>query len=328
MKAVVCRAFGEPQNLSVEDLPSPGVSDGQVKIAVRAAAVSFFDILMVQGLYQRRPALPFTAGSEAVGEIVAVGPGVTGLSVGDRVAAFNLLGGAYAEEMVVPADEALPIPESVSFETAAAVKSSYGTALHGLRDRARLQSGEQMLVLGASGSVGLAFLEVGRLLGAKLIAAVGSDEKARLLQRLGFKTTVNYSKEPLRDRVHELTAGKGADVIIDPVGGDAFDQAARAIAWGGRLCVIGFASGRIPQLAMNKVLLKSFDVVGVNWGTWIYLARKAQHDDARQLMAWCAEGKLAPHVSATLPLQEVARAMGMLQDRSATGKVLLRPTPA
>jgi NADPH:quinone reductase len=225
--------------------------------------------------------------------------------------------------MIVPEANAFIIPPNVDYSTAAALKSVYGTALHGLRDRARLNRGETLLVLGAAGGVGLAFVEIGALLGANVIGAVSTEEKADLLKRFNVRHIVNYSTGSLRDNVRELTNGKGADVIIDPVGGDLFEDALRTIAWGGRLCVVGFSSGRIPQLPLNQALLKSFDLVGVNYGGWVDRDPQAHRRETEELVEWCGSGTIRPHISTTLPLAEVAAAMRLLQDRTATGKILL-----
>lgn len=325
MKAVICSAFGEPETLLVQDVPTPFPGPGQVRVAVRIASLNFFDILMVQGQYQRKPPFPFVVGTDAAGDVVAVGDGVTDVKVGDRVMAFNWSGGAFAEEMVVAKENIFHLPQTVDYPAAAALKSVYGTALYTLRDRARLRAGETLLVLGAAGGLGLALVEVGKLLGARVIAAVGSEKKLQVVQKKNVDHAIDYSQDSMREKVRQLTDGKGADVIADPVGGDVFDEAVRAIAWDGRLCVLGFASGRIPHVPANLVLLKSFDVVGVNYGGWVDKQPDQHRLETCQLVAWCGEGKIRPHISATLPLDDVGRAMRMLQDRSASGKVMLTP---
>lgn len=323
MKAVVCRAFGSPNDLTLEDLPRRDPESGEIRIAIRAASLNFFDVLMIQGLYQRKPPFPFVAGTDCAGVALAVGSDVTSIKPGDRVMAFQWSGGAFAEEMTVRQENVFKIPDSVDFPAAAALNSVYGTALYGLRHRGRLKAGETLLVLGASGGVGIAFVEIGKLLGATVIAAVSTDQKAEYLRKYQVPHTLAYSSDRLSDRVRALTGGRGADVIIDPVGGDLFDDAVKSIAWDGRLCVVGFASGRIPQVQANHVLLKSFDVVGVNYGGWVDREVTAHRRETEELIRWCAEGKIAPFVSRTLPLAEVATAMRMMQDRSVVGKIVL-----
>lgn len=322
MKAVVCRAFGSPNDLTLEDATAKEPGGGEIRIAIRAASVNFFDVLMVQGLYQRKPPFPFVAGTDCAGTVIEVGSDVTTIKPGDRVMAFNWSGGAFAQEMTVHQQNVFKIPKSVEFPAAAALKSVYGTALYGLRNRGRLKAGDNLLVLGASGGVGIAFVEIGKLLGATVIAAVSTDEKAQRLQKYEVRT-LTYSSNSLREQVRALTGGRGADVIVDPVGGDLFDDAVRSIAWDGRLCVVGFASGRISQVQASQVLLKSFDVVGVNYGGWVDREVAAHRAETEELIEWCADGKIAPLVSQTLPMAEVATAMRLIQDRSVVGKIVL-----
>ena len=256
MKAVLCKSFGAPDQLTVEDHASPPVKKGEVKIRVRACGVNFPDALMIQGLYQMKPSFPFSPGLEVAGDIIEVGQGVDAERVGQRIMATMMFGG-FAEEVVVPQSAALPMPENMSYESGAGFPLVYGTAHVALSHRARLQAGETLLVLGAAGGVGLAGVEIGKLIGARVIAAASSAQKLALARSRGADEAINYSDENLRDRVKSLTEDRGADVIFDPVGGDIFDQAVRRIAWEGRYLVIGFASGRIPTLPANIALLKT-----------------------------------------------------------------------
>ncbi len=323
MKALVCRAFGDPESLSVEDVAPPVLGPADIRVAVHAASVNYFDILMVQGNYQRKPDFPFVPGTDAAGNVLEVGASVSGFQVGDRVLLFDWTG-AFAEEMAVPARNVFHLPGGIDFETAAALKSIYGTALYALRDRARLRPGEVLVVHGAAGGVGLAMVEVGRELGARVIGTVGSDDKAEIVRATGTETVINTSTEDLRDRLRALTDGKGADVICDPVGGDLFDQSVRCMAWGGRLLTLGFTSGRIPALPANRALLKSFDLVGVNYGGWVDRDPDAHRAVTETTIDWCAAGKITPHVSLRFPLDRVRDAMQALLDRRATGKVIIQ----
>ncbi|MDJ0947774.1 MAG: NADPH:quinone oxidoreductase family protein [Alphaproteobacteria bacterium] len=323
MKAAVCHAFGDPETLSVEEVASPVLGPGDVRVAVHAASVNYFDILMVQGRYQRKPALPFVPGTDAAGEVLEVGAAASGIRAGDRVLLFDWIG-AFAEEMAVPARNVFPLPDGIEFETAAALKSVYGTALYALRDRARLQAGERLVVHGAAGGVGLAMVEVGRALGAHVVGTVGSDGKAGLVRAAGAEAVINTRTEDLRDRIRSLTDGTGADVICDPVGGALFDQSVRCMAWGGRLLTLGFTSGTIPALPANLALLKSFDLVGVNYGGWVDRDPDAHRAITETTINWCAAGRITPHVSLRFPLDQVREAMQTLLDRRAVGKVVIQ----
>ena len=322
MRAVLCTQYGEPESLVVADVPAPVVDAGQVKITVRAAGVNFPDVLLVQGLYQLKPPLPFSPGLEVAGEICEVGAGVDSARLGERVMAILPYGG-FAEEVVVPANAPLPLNDSLPAEVGAGFALVYGTAHVALVQRGRIQAGETLLVLGAAGGVGLAAVELGALLGARVIAAASTDEKLALAQRYGATDCINYSKENLRDRIIDLTDGRGADVILDPVGGDQFDQAVRRIAWEGRYLVIGFASGRIPALPANIALLKNASLVGVYWGAYWEHDAAVAHESLAQLQAWHAQGRLRPHIQRTFALDEAARALRMLMDRRAQGKIVL-----
>ncbi len=322
MKAVLCKAFGPPESLVVEETASPKVGPKDVRIAVHAAGLNFPDTLIIEGKYQSKPPFPFTPGMEVGGVVLEVGPEVTLVRPGDRVTAATGNGG-FAEEALAPEQNVHKIPDNMDFQAAAAFPVTYGTTYHGLVDRAHLQPGEWLLVHGAGGGVGLNAVELGKLMGARVIATAGSPEKLKLAQSYGAEFLIDYSKEKIRDRVKEITGGHGADVIYDPVGGDVFDESIRCIAWGGRLLVIGFASGRIPQLPANLVLLKGCEVVGVFWGS--FTQRDPQHNRANfaTMLQWYAEGKLKPHISGAFGLNEVPQAMRALLGRKVTGKAVI-----
>lgn len=323
MKAVLCKAFGPAETLVLEEIASPEAKKTEVLLQVHAAGVNFPDTLIIEGKYQFKPPFPFSPGGEAAGVVTAVGEKVSHLKVGDRVMALTGWG-SFAEEVAVPGYNVMPIPPSMDFASAAAFGMTYGTSMHALKQRANLQPGETLLVLGASGGVGLAAVEIGKAMGAKVIAAASSAEKLDVAKAAGADELINYSESSLKDEVKCLTGGQGADVIYDPVGGDLFDQAIRSIAWNGRLLVVGFASGRIPELPVNLTLLKGAAVVGVFWGAF---AQRQPQDNAanfQQLFAWHAEGKLKPLVSQTFPLTQAAEAINTLGQRKAVGKVVVQ----
>ncbi len=322
MKAVVCKAMTGPQALAFEEVEAPRPGESQVRVAVHAASINFFDILMVQGLYQVKPETPFVPGSEAAGEVLEVGAKVTSVKPGDRVMA-GAQTGAFAEEMVCDDGSLFALPDAVDYRAAAALRAVYGTSYYALRDRARLKAGETLLVHGAAGGVGLAAVELGTLMGARVIGTVGADAKMAVVKEYGAEEVFNYQSQDIRDTVKALTGGQGADVIYDPVGGDVFDASVRCINWGGRLLVIGFTSGRIPELRANLALLKSFDLVGVFWGSWTMREPEAARALMEELIGWVAEGKIKPHIGASYPLANVAEAMKSLTERKATGKVIL-----
>jgi NADPH2:quinone reductase len=322
VKAIVCAEFGPPERLIWTDRPSPAPGPGQVKIATEAAGLNFPDTLIVAAKYQLKPALPFTPGMECAGRIVSVGDGVQLLAPGTRVMA-TMSFGAMAEEVLAPARNVFPIPDEMSFAQAAGFPVTYGTAYHALADRGKLQPGETLLVLGAAGGVGLNAVELGKLMGARVIAAAGSAEKLKLAQSYGADDVIDYTTESIRDRVNDLTGKRGADVIFDAVGGDAFDAALKVTALNGRLLVVGFASGRIPQAPANLILLRSAAVVGVAWGGFAEREPEKNRANLEQLFAWFRAGKLKPHISRSFPLRDVAAAMQFLLSRQATGKVVL-----
>jgi NADPH2:quinone reductase len=323
MKAVLCKAFGPAETLVLEEIASPEAKKNEVLLEVHAAGVNFPDTLIIEGKYQFKPPFPFSPGGEAAGVVTAVGEKVSHLKVGDRVMALTGWG-SFAEEVAVPGYNVMPIPASMDFASAAAFGMTYGTSMHALKQRANLQPGETLLVLGASGGVGLAAVEIGKAMGAKVIAAASSAEKLEVAKAAGADELINYSESSLKDEVKRLTGGQGADVIYDPVGGDLFDAAIRSIAWNGRLLVVGFASGRIPELPVNLTLLKGAAVVGVFWGAF---AQRQPQDNAanfQQLFAWHAAGKLKPLVSQTFPLAQAGEAINTLGQRKAVGKVVVQ----
>ncbi len=322
MKAVLCKAFGEPDTLVVEEIDSPSVTGGEVKIRVRACGVNFPDALIVQGLYQVKPPFPFSPGLEVSGDVIEIGAGVDNVRVGDRVIATMMYGG-YAEEIVVPAAMVVAMPSSMSYEHGAAFPVVYGTSHVALSHRGKLQADETLLVLGAAGGVGLTAVELGKLMGAKVIAAASTPEKLALTQQYGADDIIQYTTENLRDRVKELTNGKGADVVYDPVGGDMFDMAVRRVAWEGRYLVIGFASGRIPELPVNLPLLKNASIVGVYWGAYLMNDPSVIRKSFQQLLTWYAEDKLKPHIHKTFPIDDAPSAILELTERRAMGKVLI-----
>ncbi len=322
MKAVLCKSFGPPDSLVVEDVPSPSVGPGEVRVAVHACGVNFPDTLIIQNEYQFKPPLPFTPGGEVAGEVVEVGAEVTRVKRGDRVIAMVGWGG-FAEEIVVTPDRTMPIPKGMDFVTAAGFTMTYGTSYYALKQRALLRPAETLLVLGAAGGVGLAAVELGRVMGARVIAAAGTDEKLEICKQYGADATINYTTESLKDQVKALTDGRGADVIYDPVGGDVFDQAIRCINWNGRLLVIGFASGRIPELPVNLALLKGCAVVGVFWGAFTAREPAENAENLAELGRWYEARTIKPHVCKTFSLERVGDALTAIERREALGKIVL-----
>ena len=322
MKAVLCKAFGPPETLALEDVAAPSLEPGSVRIAVHAVGVNFPDLLLIEGKYQVRPPFPFSPGLECAGVVTECGPGVNAPAPGTRVLAYMSYG-CMAEEVVAPAECVIPIPDAMPFDVAAAFPVVYGTGYHALVGRAALTQGETLLVHGASGGVGLSAVEIGKCLGATVIAAASSDEKLARAQEHGADHLVNYGTEDLRERVKALTGGRGADVIYDPVGGDIFDASMRCIAWNGRLLVIGFASGRIAEAKTNIILLKQISVVGVAWGAFAQRDRAANRAYFDDLFRWYEEGALKPLVSRRLPLEEAPAAFDAFRTRSVVGKQVL-----
>src|SRR5438128_2368471 len=322
VKAVLCKQYGPPETLVVEELPSPRAGPGEAVVSVKAASVNFPDVLIIQNKYQFKPPLPFSPGSELAGVVKEVGAGVSSVRPGDRVMAFTTYG-AFAEEVKTEAARLLPIPDGMDFKSAAAFVLTYGTSDHALRDRGALRAGETLLVLGAAGGVGLAAIEIGKALGARVIACASSDEKLAVCREHGADATINYAAEDLRERIKSLTERRGVDVIYDPVGGAYSEPAFRSIAWRGRLLVVGFAAGEIPKLPLNLALLKGASVVGVFWGDFARREPKAFAESVRQLARWYGAGKLRPHVSQTMPLERAAEAIKLLASRQAKGKIVL-----
>src|ERR671937_3187726 len=322
MKAVLCKQYGPPQSLVLEELPSPQPGPGEVVVTVKAASVNFPDVLIIQNKYQFKPPLPFSPGSELAGVVKEVGSGVSGWRAGDRVIAFTTYG-AFAEEVKTDAARLLPLPAGMDFVHGAAFLLTYGTSEHALRDRGALEAGESLLVLGAAGGVGLAAIEIGKALGARVIAGASSEDKLAVCREHGADATIDYAREDLRERVRALTQGRGVDVVYDPVGGAYTEPAFRSLAWRGRLLVVGFAAGEIPKLPLNLPLLKGAAVVGVFWGDFARREPNLFAESAKQLARWYGEGKLRPHVSQTLPLAKAAEAIRLLASRQAKGKIVL-----
>jgi NADPH2:quinone reductase len=324
MKAIVCKAWGPPDSLELQDLPDLVPGPGEVAIDVRAAGVNFPDVLTVQGKYQVKPPLPFTPGNEFAGVVRALGAGVSKVAVGDQVIGFTQTG-AFAQQAIAPAATLMPMPPGMDFDTAAAITLTYGTSHHAVVDRGQLKAGETMLVLGAAGGVGLAAIEIGKALGARVIAAASSAEKLEVCRQHGADVLIDYTREDLREALKAATGGKGPDVIYDPVGGPYSEPALRSIAYRGRHLVIGFAAGEIPKLPWNLMLLKSASVVGVFWGD--FARREPQKNLAamREMLGWMAEGKLKPLVSKRYALGETAQALNDMAERKVTGKVVIVP---
>jgi len=323
MRAVLCHDYADPPRLALGEVDAPIPATGEVLIDVHAAAVSFMDLLMAQGRYQMRPPLPYTPGTDAAGVVRAVGAGITHLQPGDRVACGHWTG-AWAEQMLVPAASVTPLPEGVDFATACTVRYAYGTAHYALVERACLQPGETVFVSGAAGGVGLAAVDLARHLGARVIAGVGSRERAEVVRSRGAEAVVAYGEEDLKDRITALTDGRGVDVCFDNVGGEVFAAMSRLMAWGGRILPIGFTSGAIPSLAANLPLLKNYSLVGAFWGAWaMHHPERSAQADAR-LMQLVAEGQLCPLVAAELPLAQFDEALARLRDRTVQGRIVLR----
>ncbi len=324
MKALICEAYGPIDSLVLKDIPSPEPGPKQVLIEVKSAAVNFPDALMVQGLYQVKPPLPFAPGAEIAGVVKVVGAEVKHFKAGDKVIALTSTGG-FAEFCVADAMRTMPLPEGMDFDTGAALVLTYATSLHGLKDCGNLKAGETLVVLGAAGGVGIAAIEIGKAMGARVIAAASSDDKLTLCKKVGADETVNYATENLKDRINELTGGKGADVVYDPVGGPYTEPAIRALAWRGRLLVVGFAAGDIPKIPLNLALLKERSIVGVYWGD------STRHDPAghlanlKQLNDWFAAGVIKPVVSQRYPLAEARTAIADIAARKVKGKIVVVP---
>jgi len=323
MRAVICRDYADPPRLALGEATVREPAAGEVLVDVHAAAISFMDVLMARGLYQMRPPLPYTPGTDAAGVVRAVGAGVAHVRPGDRVACGNWTG-AWAECMIAPAAQVLPLPPELDFATACTVRYAYGTAYYALARRALLQPGETVFVSGAAGGVGLAAVDVARHLGARVIAGVGAPERAEIALSRGAEAVVVYGREDLKSRIIELTDGQGLDVGLDNVGGEVFGAMSRLMAWGGRLLPVGFAGGTIPALPANLPLLKNYVLVGAFWGAWAarHPARSARQD--AQLLRLVAEGRLRPQVDAVFPLAQFDHALARLAGRSVRGRIVLQ----
>lgn len=322
MRAILCKEFGPPKNLVLEQLPSVEPSKGQVVIGVKTCSLNFPDTLIIEGKYQFKPDMPFSPGSDVAGVVVKVGEGVTNLKGGDRVLA-PLGWGGLTEEVAVDANKIFPIPDSLDFSTAAAFMMTYGTSYYALKDRAKLQKGETLLVLGAAGGVGLAAVELGKVMGAKVIAAASSQEKLDICKQYGADELINYSTEDLKERVKTLTNGKGVDVVYDPVGGAYSEAALRSTGWEGRFLVIGFTAGEIPRIPLNLTLLKGCSIVGVFWGSFANREPRANMQNMQQLLSWINDGTLKPLISASFPLERTAEALEIIANRQAKGKIIV-----
>lgn len=323
MKAIRCKAYGPPSSLVLEDVENLKPNAKEVLVEVKACGLNFPDTLIIQGLYQFKPELPFTPGSDVAGIVKELGEGVSHLKEGQEVFGF-VVHGALAEEVLVPANACFPKPPQMDFPTAASFLMAYGTSYHALKDRGRLAEGDSLLVLGASGGVGLAAVELGKLMGAKVIAAASTDEKLALCKKYGADEVINYSKKDLKTTIKELTDGKGADVIYDPVGGAYSEAALRGIARNGSFLVVGFAAGDIPKIPLNLPLLKEAAIVGVFWGSFAMKNPKANMENTKTLMQWHAEGKLKPYIHRIYDLKDTSEALEEMTNRKVKGKLIVK----
>ena len=325
MKAVLCSQFGTADELQLADIAPPGPPmPGEVVVRVKAAALNFFDTLLIAGKYQHKPPFPFSPAAEFAGVVETIGPGVADVARGDRVMGY-MGSGAAREVVAVAAEQIVKLPDGLPFERAAGLTVTYATTLYALRERAELQPGETLVVLGASGGTGLAAIELGKVLGARVIACASSDEKLAFARAHGADETVNYAASNLRDALKKLGGERGVDVVYDPVGGPYAEPALRALGWLGRYLVVGFAAGEIPKIPLNLALLKSCDIRGVSWGAWTKREPMAQRALMADIVRWCGEGKLSGHVHAVYPLEQIAAALKDIAARKAMGKIVLRP---
>ncbi len=323
MKALICPALGPAETLKVMDIEPPTAKAGEVVVDVAYAALNFFDTLIIEGKYQLKPEPPFSPAGEFAGRVAAVGPDVAGFAVGDRVMGSTGFGAAR-ERIAVPASRLAHVPAGLPLDKAAGLSIAYGTTLHALKQRAEMKPGESLVVLGASGGVGLAAVEIGKAMGARVIACASSDDKLEFARGYGAAETINYASEDFRARLKALTGGKGVDVVYDPVGGALTEAALRSLAWKGRLLVIGFASGDIPRPPLNLTLLKGCDIRGVYWGEFVAREPEAHRDNMSQLLSWAESGALKVHVHAKFPIEEYLKAFEAISKRQALGKVLLQ----
>jgi NADPH:quinone reductase len=324
MKAVLCTHFGTPDDLEIADIPEPKAGPGEAVVAIKAAALNFFDLLIIAGKYQHKPPFPFSPAAEFAGVVESVGAGVSHVAPGDRVIGWTGWGAAR-EKIAAGAAHLVKLPENLDFDRAAGLTVTYATTLYGLRERGNLKKGETLVVLGASGGVGLAAVEIGKVMGARVIACASSEEKLAFAKAHGADETVNYASTDLRDALKRLGGPNGIDVVYDPVGGSYAEPALRSLGWEGRYLVVGFAAGDIPKIPLNLVLLKSCDIRGVLWGSWTVRDPKGQLALMKDIAAWCAEGKLSAHVHAAYPLAETAAALKAIAERKVMGKIVLRP---
>lgn len=325
MKAIICNQFGLPNTLELKEVTAPKPNKGELLISVKACSVNFPDTLIIQGKYQFKPEFPFSPGSDIAGIVEEVGEGVNHLSIGDEIVGFVPYGG-FAEKVVVKARDCFLKPQGMSMVNASAFLLAYGTSYHALKDRANLRQGETVLILGASGGVGLTALELSKLMGAKVIAAASSKEKLDLCKQYGADEVINYKIENLKERVKELTKGKGVDVIYDPVGGHFSELALRAIAWNGRHLVIGFTNGEIPKIPINLTLLKGASIVGVFWGAFTQKQPKDSLENIKELLLWFAKGKVKPHIHKTYSLKDAPLALEDMMSRKTKGKIVIDMT--
>lgn len=324
MKAIISKQPGPPETLVLEDVAEPTPGPSEVVIAIESAALNFFDTLIIEDKYQYKPDRPFSPGAELAGTIEALGADVTGFEIGQRVMAYSGWN-ACREKLAVEANKVIALPDSISSDAAAGLTVTYGTTIHGLRDRAMLKPGETLAVLGAAGGVGQAAVEIGKAMGARVIACASSEEKLAFCRELGADDTLNYSEVSLKDGLKEMTGGKGVDVVYDPVGADLAEEAVRATAWEGRFLVIGFAAGTIPKIPLNLVLLKGCSLVGVFWGSFAQRTPEHHRTNMAMILNWVAEGKIRPHIDKTFSLADTPKALQALAERKVMGKVIIKP---
>jgi len=324
MKAILCTHFGKSDELELADIPEPQAGAGEAVVQVKAAALNFFDTLIIAGKYQHKPPFPFSPAAEFAGVVERVGAGVTDIGPGDRVMGYMGFGAAR-ECVAIAAQQLIKLPEKLDFDHAAGLTVIYGTTLYALRERAQLRAGETLAVLGASGGTGLATIELGKMMGARVVACASSDEKLAFARAHGADETINYATEDLREALRRVGGEHGIDVVYDPVGGAYAEPALRSLAWQGRYLVVGFAAGEIPKIPLNLVLLRGCDIRGVFWGSWTKREPLAQRAIMTDIARWCAEGKLSAHVHAHYPLAEIATALKAITDRQVMGKIVLRP---
>jgi NADPH:quinone reductase len=324
MKAVLCTHFGPADELELAEIPQPQAGPGEAVVRVKAAALNFFDTLIIAGRYQHKPPFPFSPAAEFAGIVESTGAGVADVSPGDRVAGY-MGWGAARDYVAIAARQLVKLPDGLDFDRAAGLNVIYGTTLYALRERAQLQAGETLVVLGASGGTGLATIELGKMMGARVIACASSDDKLAFARAHGADETVNYSSEDLREGLKKLGGEHGIDVVYDPVGGSYAEPAVRSLAWQGRYLVVGFAAGEIPKIPLNLVLLKGCDIRGVSWGAWTKREPLVQRKIMTDIARWCADGKLSAHVHAVYPMADIAAALAAIADRKVMGKIVLRP---